>query len=409
LSFVQGLAVCRQRAFDLHLVVGRSSPIARKSGNYRQKPDRTQDATYVSIYHLITPIVVSRRSEIMRRSRFSLDGKAGNKISKSGKIMTDLNSLLIFATVADANSFSEAARRLKMPISTVSRRIAELEDQLGVRLFERSTRNLRLTDVGAEVLEYARRSVEISEALDNVVSNRLSKISGLLRLSAPPSISDTMLEPLVRAFQASYPDVRIKIFVTDRYVDHIAEGIDLVFRIGAGAEKDSSLVAKKIMTYRHRLLASPAYIEKSKPIESPRDLLDHRLLAFAYLNTENSWTFYHVNGTDQETLSFSPHLSMNDFTGLASALVAGRGIGDLPPVVRPELVRDGRLVEVMPDWRFRSYDLLMVHLGNRHVTRTLRVLRTSQRRWYRRSFPTYRIEDRKQRRAFQGLNLDPMA
>jgi DNA-binding transcriptional LysR family regulator len=289
--------------------------------------------------------------------------------------MTDLNSLLIFATVADANSFSEAARRLKMPISTVSRRIAELEDQLGVRLFERSTRNLRLTDVGAEVLEYARRSVEISEALDNVVSNRLSKISGLLRLSAPPSISDTMLEPLVRAFQASYPDVRIKIFVTDRYVDHIAEGIDLVFRIGAGAEKDSSLVAKKIMTYRHRLLASPAYIEKSKPIESPRDLLDHRLLAFAYLNTENSWTFYHVNGTDQETLSFSPHLSMNDFTGLASALVAGRGIGDLPPVVRPELVRDGRLVEVMPDWRFRSYDLLMVHLGNRHVTRTLRVFK----------------------------------
>lgn len=184
-----------------------------------------------------------------------------------------------------------------------------------------------------------------------------------------------MLEPLARAFQASYPDVRIKIFVTDRYVDHIAEGIDLVFRIGAGAEKDSSLVAKKIMTYRHRLLASPAYIEKLKPPENPRDLPDHRLLAFAYLNTENSWTFYHVNGKDRETLSFSPHLSMNDFAGLASALVAGGGIGDLPPVVQPELVRDGRLVEVMPDWHFRSYDLLMVHLGNRHVTRTLRVFK----------------------------------
>jgi DNA-binding transcriptional LysR family regulator len=289
--------------------------------------------------------------------------------------MTDLNSLLIFATVADANSFSEAARRLKMPISTVSRRIAELEDQLGVRLLERSTRNLRLTDVGAEVLEHARRSVEISEALDNIVSNRLSKISGLLRLSAPPSISDTMLEPLVRAFLASYPDVRIKIFVTERYIDHIAEGVDVVFRIGAGAEKDSSLVAKKIMTYRHRLLASPAYLEKSKPPENPRDLLDHRLLAFAYLDAENSWTFYHVNGRDQETLSFSPYLSMNDFAGLAAALVAGGGIGDLPPVLQPQLVRDGRLVEVMPNWRFRSYDLLMVHLGNRHITRALRVFK----------------------------------
>ncbi len=289
--------------------------------------------------------------------------------------MTDLNSLLIFATVADANSFSEAARRLKMPISTVSRRIAELEDQLGVRLLERSTRNLRLTDVGSEVLEHARRSAEISEALDNVVSNRLSNVSGLLRLSAPPSISDTMLEPLVRAFQSSYPEVRVRIFVSDRYVDHIIEGIDLVFRIGPDAERDSSLVARKIMTYRHRLLASPAYLGKSKPPETPQDLLDHRLLAFAYASTENSWTFHHVNGKDKETLSFLPHLSMNDFTGLASALVAGGGIGDLPPVVQPDLVRDGRLVEVMPDWRFRSYDLLMVHLGNRHVTRTLRVFK----------------------------------
>jgi DNA-binding transcriptional LysR family regulator len=148
-----------------------------------------------------------------------------------------------------------------------------------------------------------------------------------------------------------------------------------VFRIGARAERDSSLVAKKIMTYRHRLLASPAYLEKSKPPENPKDLLDHRLLAFAFFNTENSWTFHHVNGKDEETLSFLPHLSMNDFTGLASALVAGGGIGDLPPVVQPDLVRGGRLVEVMPNWRFRSYDLLMVHLGNRHVMRTLRVFK----------------------------------
>ena len=119
--------------------------------------------------------------------------------------MADLNSLAVFAKVAEAGSFSEAARRLKLPVSTVSRRIAELEDQLGVRLIERSTRSLRLTELGTELLEYAARSAELSEAVESIVSNRLSHVSGSLRLSAPPSISDTLLTPLVTAFQVSYP------------------------------------------------------------------------------------------------------------------------------------------------------------------------------------------------------------
>src|SRR5271167_5246040 len=102
--------------------------------------------------------------------------------------MVDLNSLKVFAEIVEAGSFSEAARRLKMPISTVSRRIAELEDQLGVRLLERTTRSLRLTELGAEVLEHAVRSAELSDAVESIISNRLSDASGTLRLSAPPSI-----------------------------------------------------------------------------------------------------------------------------------------------------------------------------------------------------------------------------
>ena len=146
--------------------------------------------------------------------------------------MSDLNSLMIFAKVVEANSFSEAARRLKMPTSTVSRRIADLEDQLGVRLLERSTRSLRLTDVGSEVLEYAQHSAELSETVDNIASNHMSNVSGLLRLSSPPSISDSLLAPLVGVFQGTYPNVRVQIFVTERFVDPIAEGVDLGFRVG---------------------------------------------------------------------------------------------------------------------------------------------------------------------------------
>jgi DNA-binding transcriptional LysR family regulator len=287
--------------------------------------------------------------------------------------VADLNSLVIFAKVVEAKGFSEAARRLKIPLSTVSRRVAELEDQLGVRLLERSTRNLRLTNLGAEVLDHAQRCAELSEAVDNLVSNQLSTVAGLLRLSAPPSISDTLLAPLLAAFQASYPNVRVQVLVTDRFVDLIAAGIDLVFRFGALG--DSSLVARKILTYRHQLVASPAYLERVRAPRSPRDLLDHKLLTFSYWRPDNSWTFWHQNGKDQETLSFEPYLSMNDYTGLSAALLAGVGIGDLPPVVKPELIRDGRLVEVMPEWHFRAFDLSVVHLSNRHISRPVRLFK----------------------------------
>jgi DNA-binding transcriptional LysR family regulator len=286
--------------------------------------------------------------------------------------MPDLNALVIFAKVIEAKSFSEAARRLGMPVSTVSRRIADLENQLGVRLLDRSTRNLRLTDLGSEVLEHALRSAEASEAVENIVSNQQSTVSGVLRLSAPPSISDTLLTPLMTAFQASYPNVRVQILIADRIVDHIADGVDIAFRLGV--LKDSSLVARKILTYRHQLVASPAYLKNCEAPEQPRDLLDHRLLTFSHWKPESTWTFVDADGR-QETLTFQPYLSMNDFAGLTPALLAGGGIGDLPPVVQPDLVRDGRQVEVMPKWRFPTFDLSLVHLGNRHMPRPMRLFK----------------------------------
>jgi DNA-binding transcriptional LysR family regulator len=287
--------------------------------------------------------------------------------------MTDLNSLVIFAKVVEAKSLSEAARRLNVPISTVSRRVAELEAQLGVRLLERSTRNLGLTEVRSEVVEYAQRSAELSETVNSIVSDRRSSVSGLLRLSAPPGLADPLLVPLVSPFQASYPNVRVQILLTERIVDHIVDGVDLVFRIGV--LKDSTLVARRILTYRHQLVASPAYLEKCKPPTTPQDLLSHRLLTFSHWKPENSWRFAHVSGKDKETLTFQPYLSMNDFAGLAHALLAGSGIGDLPPLVQPELLREGRLVEVMPKWRFRILNLSVVHLGNRYLPRPVQLFK----------------------------------
>jgi DNA-binding transcriptional LysR family regulator len=158
-------------------------------------------------------------------------------------MIKDLNALLVFAKVVEAHSFSEAARRLKMPISTVSRRIVELEDQLGVRLLDRSTRNLRLTELGAEVLEQARQVYELSEAVDDIISNKMSVVSGTLRLCAPPSVSDSLIAPVVTAFQASYPNVNVQVYITERIVDQIADDVDVAFKVGTFTIP--SLVARK--------------------------------------------------------------------------------------------------------------------------------------------------------------------
>jgi DNA-binding transcriptional LysR family regulator len=287
--------------------------------------------------------------------------------------MTDLNALLIFAKVVEAQSFSEAARRLQLPLGSVSRRIADLETELGVRLLERSTRMLRLTDIGRDVLEQAKRCVDLSEAIHHVTDTQEGSVAGLLRLSAPPNLSDSLIAPVVRAFQSAYPKVSIQTLITERFVDHIVDGVDLAFRMGT--LKDSSLIARRLLTYRHQLVASPEYLERVEAPQSPQDLLSHRIMSFSYWKGQTSWTFFNARSQEQKVLAFTPYFALNDFAGLAPRLLAGEGIGDLPPVVQPELLRSGRLVEVMPDWRFAPLDLSLVHLSNRLMLRPLRLFK----------------------------------
>lgn len=282
--------------------------------------------------------------------------------------MTNLDSLVVFAKIAEAGSMSRAALTLGMPLSTVSRKLAALESQLGVRLIERSNRTLRLTEVGADVLEQAKQAAEIGDSIHNIASNSMTDVQGRLRLSAPPSISESLLIPLVRTFQSAHPKTRIDVLVTDRHVDHVSEGVDLTFRFGA--LKDSRLIARPILRYRHMLVASPQYLATTTAPERPSQLLHHRLFAFSFWAAKNSWTF--VRDGKREVVSFEPVLSMNDYLGLAAALVAGGGIGELPPIVLPSAMEQGLLVEVMPEWKLRPFDLSLVHVSNRNVSRVVR-------------------------------------
>ena len=168
--------------------------------------------------------------------------------------MTDLNALMIFAKVVEAKSFSEAARRLAMPVSTVSRRVADLDIELGARLLVRSTRNVRLTEAGSEVIQHARKSAEVSDAVDRLMASKRMDVAAMLRLSAPPSISDSLLAPLVAAFRLSFPDIRVKVFISGRISDDMAEGVDL--EVKSGPRRDTALVAHGRMIFEDEILAA---------------------------------------------------------------------------------------------------------------------------------------------------------
>jgi DNA-binding transcriptional LysR family regulator len=281
--------------------------------------------------------------------------------------MLNLNALLIFAKVAEANSFSEGARRLRIPVSTVSRQVADLETQLGVRLLERSTRRLRITDIGAEVLEEARVTVNIRESILGLISSQLPCVSGLLRISVPPCIANSLIMPLVGVFQASYPDVRVHMTISDRSADHSTSDFDLLFKIGP--IKDSSQISRRILTFRERLLASPAYFKNRKAPETPRELASHRLLALSSGEPKIEWTFTNNSHRNGITLAIEPYLSVNDPASLAGALLAGIGIGNLPSVAVGDLIQKGQLIELMPQWRFSMLDVSVIHASSRHVRR----------------------------------------
>jgi DNA-binding transcriptional LysR family regulator len=285
----------------------------------------------------------------------------------------DLNSLAIFAQVAELKSFVKAARQLQMPTSTVSRRVAELESQLGVQLIERSTRSLRLTDAGSEILEHAQRSAEIGEAVRNIASNHTAHVSGNLRIASPPTLSDCLLAPLICRFQKKYPEVRTQVFIAERVFDPIAEGIDLAFRVGE--LEDSSLVVRRLLTYRHQVVASPKYLKGRKLPARPEELTQHRLLTFSFWTAQNTWNFTRADGKEKVAVTFRPYLSINEYAGLVVALLDGAGIGELPPIIQPELLREGRLVEVLPEWHFPVFNLSLTYVGNRYLPRPVRMFK----------------------------------
>ena len=285
--------------------------------------------------------------------------------------MIDKNAMALYVKVVENNSFSRAAEREGIPVSTVSRKISELEKALGVRLLERSTRRLRMTEIGQNYYQRCRRGLEEFDSANLMVTDQQAEVSGRLRLSVPPSLSDVVIIPLIEAFQALYPNAIVNCLVTDRHVNHIEDGVDISLRVGD--LKDSSLVARRLLRYRSVLVASPGYLERAGTPSHPNELPLHGLVAFSRWDLAVTWVL--ENNGETHKVNVQPRISINDYAGVQSAVINGLGISEIPSILCRPGLQNGRLVEVMPEWQFSPVSLSAVYPSNRNLSRLVRLFK----------------------------------
>ena len=265
----------------------------------------------------------------------------------------DADDLVIFARVAEAGSFSRAADRMRLPKSTVSRRITALEKRLGERLILRNTRKLSITNFGMHLLDHARTLLSAVDGAIALAQHRQAKPTGRLKVSLPGDLAATMLSEMLSAFVRDHPGISLEIDLSARRVDLIGEGFDVAVRLGVLAD-DSQLAAHKLGEISAGLFASPEYLKRAKAPKKPDDLRTHHGLVMMIPSGEpREWVLRDTSSPSsgvwrghpsQCTTANGPHLLMN-------MAIAGCGVVALPDVLAHEPVSSGKLVRVLAEWR----------------------------------------------------------
>jgi len=279
------------------------------------------------------------------------------------------NEMLVFSRVATLGSFSAAARELELTPSAVSKLISRLEDRLSVRLFQRTTRTLRLTDEGNMFLDSCRDILLDIERAELEVAALQSRVTGTLNVTAISAFARTQLCKVMPAFMSRYPELRVELSLTERHVDLISEQIDLAILISEEVT-DQSLISRKLATNKRVICASPAYIKKYGAPETPDDLLKHNCLTHSSIHHFNDWQFR--DGDDIRVLSMQGNFRTNSASALHEAVKAGIGIARLATFVTQPSLDSGELVPLLTEHTHDSSNILAVYPHRRHLSTRVR-------------------------------------
>jgi DNA-binding transcriptional LysR family regulator len=283
----------------------------------------------------------------------------------------DLNHAAAFVRVVEAGSFTLAAKRLEQPASAVSRAVANLETELGVRLLHRTTRKLSLTDAGDAFFHRMQRVVAESDEAARAASGLAKEARGRVRLTAPPGLGGEQFPKIIAKISALHPDLVIELVLTNRMVDLVGEGIDLAVR--NGLLKDSSLVARKVAASELGIFGAPAYLERRGRLRNPADLCERDCLRYGGREGILPWRLSGPAG--EETFEVSGPLVCDDMIFLRSAAVAGLGLTLLPLGLAAAEVRRGELTRVLPRYGMRGGGTYLVWPSHQHMPAPVRTVR----------------------------------
>tara|TARA_R110002153_G_scaffold41725_5_gene118962 strand:- start:234 stop:1199 length:966 start_codon:yes stop_codon:yes gene_type:complete len=285
-------------------------------------------------------------------------------------LIGNLDAMTVFARVVEERSFSGAARKLGMSKSAVSKHVTKLEDNLGIRLLNRTTRRLSLTDAGSTFYQHCARVVEEIETAEHALTDLRGTPRGTLRISAPLTFGQMYLPALVTEFMEQYPGLHVDIHLADHMVDLVAEGVDMAIRITR--LKDSSLIARKLADFSSHIVAAPSYLQEHGEPKTPQDLTQHKTLSYTNLPSPNIWDF---NGPDgQVSVRVDPVLSCNNGEFTSTAAIRGLGIAREPEFIVAQALLDGRLVSILKDFNADSGGgIYAVYPERRHLPTKVRV------------------------------------
>ncbi|ABP59238.1 LysR family transcriptional regulator [Enterobacter sp. 638] len=265
-----------------------------------------------------------------------------------------LQDMALFALVAEMGSFTAAARKAGLPKSSVSQRVSQLEQQVGIRLLNRTTRKLNLTFAGEHYLVHCREMLAASERAEYAIQRLRDNPSGRLRITCPAGIGATLLAHLNADFQRRYPDVSLDVCISDDLLDLVESGFDVALR--TGKPQDSSLIGRMIGHCPRYMLASPDYLARCEPLEHPRQLVEHRCI------THKAWPEWLLRreSEDYRHLPDNAHISDNLVYARESA-IAGAGITLLPAFLLEDKLENGALVQVLSEWNVEGNELWLAY------------------------------------------------